>query len=72
MFIVRDYMSIRDFEPWCGAVDTRERILELGLADQFDMLIDEIYPDGLTPTKLNDILWFDDDWVFGALGIEEE
>ena len=71
MLVARE-MSIREFEPWCGAVDTRERIIGEGLAERFDALIEELYPDGIGETMLNDILWFDGDWVLGALGIEVE
>ena len=36
------------------------------------MLIDELYPEGLTDTELNDLLWFDADWILENLGIKEE
>ena len=32
----------------------------------------EMFPEGLTETKLNDILWFEDEWIFDNLGIETE
>lgn len=64
--------SLVNFEAWSGAVDTKERIIEEGKAKDFDYLIEELYPDGLTETQLNDILWFDDDWIFESLGIETE
>ena len=35
-------------------------------------MLEEIYPDGLTMTELNDILWFDSEWVLSSLGIIEE
>ena len=34
------------------------------------MLIDECYPEGLTDTQLNDLLWFDSDWILQNLGVE--
>ena len=64
--------EIRDFNAWSGAVDTKDRIIEEGKADEFDNLIEELYPDGLSETQLNDILWFNSEWVFENLGIEEE
>ena len=65
-------ITIADFEAWAGAVDTRERIIEAGKEDEFDALIEELYPDGIDETGLNDILWFDDEWIFEALGITDE
>lgn len=65
-------ISIRDFEAWSGAVATKDLIIEHDKADEFDALIEELYPDGIDETQLNDILWFDDEWVLESLGIYEE
>lgn len=65
-------MSIRDFEAWSGAVDTKDKIIANDKEEEFDALIEELYPDGIDETQLNDILWFDDEWVLESLGIEDE
>lgn len=57
---------------WSGARDTVERIEDEGKGDEFVSLIEELYPEGIDRTALNDILWFDDEWVFESLGIKEE
>ena len=31
-----------------------------------------MYPEGIDETKLNDILWFEEDWIFESLGITDE
>lgn len=64
--------TLVNFDAWSGAVDTKNRIIEEGKAEDFDNLIDELYPDGLSETTLNDILWFEEDWIFEMLGITEE
>ena len=64
--------TLVDFDAWSGAVDTKNRIIEEGKADDFDSLIEELYPDGLSETQLNDILWFEEEWIFESLGISEE
>lgn len=69
---ITEEISITEFKPWCGAVYTRDRIIEEGKADTFDLLIDELYPDGLTSNGLNDLLRFDSDWIYEMLGISEE
>jgi hypothetical protein len=61
-----------DFDAWSGAVETKETIIENRKAQQFDDLIDELYPDGLTETELNDILWFETDWIYDTLKIRED
>lgn len=65
-------ISISDFESWSGAKDTQRRIIEEDKENEFDNLIEELYPDGLTDTQLNNILWFESEWVFESLGISEE
>jgi hypothetical protein len=64
--------SLFSFDAWSGAVETKETIIKNNKAEDFDFLIEELYPDGLSETALNDILWFEDEWIFEALGIKEE
>lgn len=40
--------TLSNFNAWSGAVETKERIIEEGKADNFDQLIEELYPDGLS------------------------
>lgn len=63
-------ISIEYFKAWSGAKVTRDRIVNEGKVDLFDDIIEELYPDGIDETLLNDILWFDRDWVYESLGIE--
>ena len=70
--IIKTEKNLRNFEAWSGAIETKNLILDAGLEEEFEMLIEELYPDGLTDTELNDLLWFDSDWILEALGIKEE
>ena len=65
-------MSLVNFNAWSGAVDTKEKIIRAGKAEEFDELIEELYPDGIDATALNDLLWFEVDWIYENLGITEE
>ena len=65
-------MSLKNFKAWSGAVDTLNKLIELDKCDELEFILDDLYPDGLTETELNDILWFDDEWIYETLGIEEE
>lgn len=60
------------FEPWSGAVDTYERIYHEDKLDLLETLLDECYPDGIEETQLNELLWFESEWLFECLGIEDE
>ena len=35
-------------------------------------LLQDIFTDIPTETEINDFLWFDDDYIYDQLGIEEE
>ena len=61
--------TLKKFRAWAGAVETQEKIIDAGKADAFDRMIEDLYPDGLTATQLNDILWFEEEWVYETLGI---
>lgn len=71
MLLIRE-ISISDFTPWCGAVSTWNRIIEENKEDEFDSMIEELYPNGIDGTELNDLLWFESDWIYECLGISEE
>ena len=64
-------MNLEDFNAWSGAEVTKSTIIENNKEDEFNGLIEELYPEGLSETKLNDILWFEDEWIFETLGIIE-
>ena len=70
--LIKTETNLRNFKAWSGAIDTKKIILDAGLEEEFEMLIDELYPEGLTDTELNDLLWFDSDWILENLGIKEE
>ena len=65
-------LSLSQFEAWSGATRTKDIIMENHLEVEFENLINELYPDGIDATTLNDILWFEDQWIFEALNIEIE
>ena len=64
--------SISDFQSWSGAKDTQKTIIENNKENEFDALIEELYPDGLSETSLNDLLWLESDWIYETQGISED
>ena len=72
MIVTNDNLTLRDFKAWSGAKDTQETILNEGKGEEFDSLIEEIYPDGIDETQLNDLLWFEEDRLYEMLGIADE
>ena len=68
---VYEELNLRDFNAWSGAIETKNKIIDAGKEEEFEEFIEEIYPDGLSATKLNDILWFDNEMIIEMLGIQE-
>jgi len=66
---IKSEISLENFEAWSGAVSTLNRIINEGKCSQLEFMLEDLYPDGMTDTQLNDLLWFDSDTVFGWLGI---
>ena len=64
--------SLENFEAWSGAVDTLDRVREAGKCDELETILEDLYPDGMSETELNDFLWFEPETVYEWLGIEEE
>ena len=65
-----------DFEDlmnncWRGAINTLQRVEEEGKEEELIMLLEEV-TDNQSMTTINDIHWFDDEFIFKNLGIIEE
>lgn len=64
---VYEEKSLRDFEFWSGAVDRVKYLTDREL-EQIEAIFEELYPDGMEDTQINDIFWFDEDWIAEMLG----
>ena len=67
---VYEELNLKDFESWSGATETKNIIINEGKEEEFEELIEELYPEGLSVIELNDILWFKSEYIFEILGIE--
>ena len=65
-------LDLESFEAWSGAKDTLDRIQREGKCAELENILEELYPDGMTETELNDLLWFDSESVYEWLGIRSE
>lgn len=62
--------ALRNFEFWSGAKD-RADMLTSSQLDAIETELEQIYPDGMTETELNDLFWFDFDFVCSLIGTSE-
>ena len=65
-------LDLNSFEAWSGAKETLERIQREGKCAELENILEELHPDGMTETELNDLLWFDSESVYEWLGIRSE
>ena len=62
--IKKEFDDLNDFHFWSGAVSRWKEIEELGLENDVMDIIEDQYPNGLTNTELNDLIWFGfDDFI---------
>ena len=62
--------TLRDFEFWCGAKDNVEHLTDREL-ETIESILEDLYPDGMEDTQINDIFWFEEDWIAEMLGYED-
>lgn len=65
-------LDLQNFKAWGGAEDTLERIQREGKCDLLEQILEDTYPEGMTETELNDLLWFESETVYGWLDIRSE
>lgn len=66
---IKSDISLENFKAWSGGRNTLDRIINEGKCDELESMLEDLYPDGMTDTELNDLLWFDSNTVFEWLGI---
>lgn len=60
---------LKDFEFWSGAKDLASQ-LEYGEFDALEDILEDLYPDGIEDTQLNDLFWFEPKFVCELIGLE--
>ena len=63
--------SLREFNFWCGAEENASELSGEQL-DQLEFILEDLYPDGIDDTTLNDLMWFEFDPIKEWLGIEDD
>lgn len=62
--------SLENFEAWSGGADTLNE-LTAEECEQLEPIIEDLYPDGMDETQLNDLLWFERDTIAEWLGYHD-
>ena len=62
--------SLRNFEFWSGAKENANELTGAQL-DEVETILEDLYPEGMSETQINDLFWFDFDTIKEWLGITE-
>lgn len=68
---VTEQLHLSNFDFWGGA-KYRAKMLTVDELNEIESQIEDLYPDGIDETQINDIFWFDFDWIAQILGYEDE
>ena len=62
-------ISLSSFEFWGGAKLNAD-MLSVEELEQLDYMLEDCYSEGVSETLVNDIMWFEFEWVCEMLGYE--
>lgn len=69
---INDFGALKTM-VWSGAVYTLDDIERAGKEEEFMELLEETFACGNTPTEtdVNDFIWFERDFIYELLGLDE-
>lgn len=68
---INDFYALME-NSWSGAIDTLKDVEEAGKQEELMELLEEtFYGETPTETQVNDFLWFDRDYIYESLGLDE-
>ena len=62
--------SLSNFEFWSGAKETAKYLTSKDF-DIIEAMLEELYPDGVDETTINDLFWFEEDMIAEWLGYSD-
>ena len=65
---IKTEQNLRNFEFWCGAKANAEQLTDEEL-DTLESKFEYLYPGGMTDTEINNLFWFDFEWICESLGL---
>ena len=69
---IKKSFTINDFKPWDGAIDTFNTIRKNNELNRLECVLEKFYPNGITITDLNYLLWFEKEWIFKIMKSTDE
>ena len=73
MKVYKEITSLYDFEPWSGAVDTYNKILEAGKEEEFVDQLEHVFAgEDVSETEINNMLGFEPKECFRLVGLDKD
>lgn len=69
MITINNNTSLLNFNFWSGAKDHSFTDSEL---KEIESQLNELYPEGITETEINDLFWFEEEFLCGCIGVDYE
>ena len=63
-------IPLTEFEFWAGAKDTVKYLTDFELKE-IEQILEDLFPESLSETDINDIFWFEQDLIAEWLGYED-
>ena len=73
MKVYKEITSLYDFEPWSGAVETYNKLIESNKADEFIDQLEQVFAgEDVSETEINDMLWFEPEECFKLVVLDKD
>lgn len=69
--IITQEISLENFEFWSGGKDSADKLTHQDF-ETIEAMLEDLYPDGMSDTMVNDFFWFEFDTIAQWLGYENE
>ena len=67
MRTINENARLTSFEFWSGAKQNKFTYNEL---NQIESVFEDLYPEGMTETEINDLFWFEDEFLCECIGLD--
>ena len=73
MKVYKEIISLYDFVPWAGAMETYKKIIAAGKAAEFVDQLEQVFAgDEISDTDINDMLWFYPKKCYDLVGLDKD
>ena len=73
MKVYKEITSLYKFEPWSGAVDTYNKLIQAGKEEEVIDQLEHVFAgEDVSETEINNMLWFEPEECFKLVGLDKD